>query len=89
MKLKGRLRVPVREARSGTARPRLGGTATVIAEDGSLNEVDALVVTPSGVYLVEIKSHPGKMEGDAGTWVWFPPDGGRVTMDNPLLLADR
>jgi hypothetical protein len=40
-----------------------------IAQDGSINEVDALVVTSKGLYLVEIKSHPGAISGDAGSWV--------------------
>jgi serine/threonine protein kinase len=60
-----------------------------IADDGTRNEVDLLVVSPTGVYLVEIKSHPGRMDGDAGTWVWTTPEGYRRTFDNPLLLAER
>lgn len=59
-----------------------------IADDGSINEVDLLVLAPKGFYLVEIKSAPGVVEGDAGTWTWR--DDGRVrTADNPLLLANR
>lgn len=60
-----------------------------LGDDGTRNEVDLLVVSPTGVYLVEIKSHPGRMEGDAGTWVWTTPEGYRRTFDNPLLLAER
>lgn len=60
-----------------------------IAQDGSINEVDLLVLTPKGCFLVEIKSHPGVMRGDAGTWVWERPDGRTRTFDNPRLLADR
>ncbi len=41
-----------------------------IAQDGSINEVDLLVLTPKGFFLVEIKSAPGIVEGDAGTWTW-------------------
>ena len=59
-----------------------------IADDGSINEVDLLVLTPKGFYLVEIKSRPGIVEGDQGTWTCR--GGGRVhTVDNPLLLANR
>ena len=59
-----------------------------IADDGSINEVDLLVLTSKGFYLVEIKSWPGIVEGDQGTWTWR--HGGRVrTVDNPLLLANR
>lgn len=59
-----------------------------IGEDGSINEVDLLVISLHRVYLVEIKSPPGRLEGDAGTWRWT--EGDRVrSMDNPLLLANR
>ena len=41
-----------------------------IADDGSINEVDLLVFTSMGFFLVEIKSRPGRVFGDAGTWTW-------------------
>ncbi len=59
-----------------------------IAADGSINEVDLLVLTPSGFFLVEIKSRPGILRGDAGTWTW-QHDGKLYTDDNPLFAADR
>ena len=59
-----------------------------IAEDGSINEVDLLVVSLYKIYLVEIKSRPGRVSGDAGTWTWTQ-EGRHVTEDNPLLLANR
>jgi nuclease-like protein len=59
-----------------------------IAEDGSINEVDLLVVSLYRIYLVEIKSWPGCVSGDAGTWTW-QHEGRLLTEDNPLLLADR
>lgn len=62
---------------------------TFLADDGTRNEVDLLVVSPTGVYLVEIKSYPGRIDGDAGTWVWTSPDGYRKTLDNPLILSER
>ncbi len=46
------------------------------------------MLTPKGFYLVEIKSRPGVVEGDQGTWTWRH-DGRRHTVDNPLLLANR
>lgn len=60
-----------------------------IAQDGSINEVDLLAVTAKGCFLVEIKSHPGVIRGDAGTWIWERPNGGSRAFDNPRLLADR
>lgn len=59
-----------------------------IAEDGSLNEVDLLVVSRYKVFLVEIKSRPGLLQGDGGTWTWTL-DGKTRADDNPLILADR
>jgi len=61
-----------------------------LAEDGSINEVDALVVGPQGVFLIEIKSHPGVITGDQQRWTWTRPNDGRhTTFDNPLLAANR
>jgi serine/threonine protein kinase len=58
--------------------------------DGTIGEVDALVVAPKGIFLIEIKSWPGRLEGDAGTWRNTRPGDTRVrTMDNPLLLTNR
>ncbi|RKT46664.1 BREX system serine/threonine kinase PglW [Thiocapsa rosea] len=59
-----------------------------IALDGSINEVDTLVLTPKGLFLVEIKSHPGEIGGDAGAWIWTH-EGRRRVFDNPRLLAER
>lgn len=59
-----------------------------LADDGTINEVDALVFTPMGFFLVEIKSRPGELTGDVHTWSWRHE--GRVhTEDNPLFLANR
>src|ERR1017187_7025012 len=58
-----------------------------IAGDGSVNEVDLLVFGPMGFFLVEIKSRPGKLVGDAGTWTW-ETDGKLATFDNPLIAAN-
>lgn len=58
-----------------------------IADDGSINEVDLLVFTPQGFFLVEIKSHPGQLEGSVHTWTWRH-EGRAQVMDNPLFLAN-
>src|SRR5262249_39454502 len=58
-----------------------------IALDGSVNEVDLLLLTPMGFFLTEIKSRPGRVYGDAGTWTW-ETEGRLVTMTNPLLSAN-
>ena len=59
-----------------------------IADDGSINEIDLLVVSLYKIYLVEIKSRPGHITGDSGTWTWSN-DGRSFVDDNPLLLANR
>ena len=59
-----------------------------IAGDGTISEVDLLVFTPQGFFLIEIKSRPGKIVGDQGTWTW-ENDGKRRTYDNPLIVTNR
>jgi serine/threonine protein kinase len=59
-----------------------------IADDGTINEVDLLVLTPRGFFLVEIKSKPGILSGDRATWVWTH-EGRSYTEDNPIILANR
>ena len=59
-----------------------------IDEEGKVNEVDALILTPVGLFLVEIKSRPGTVSGDAHTWSWVT-DGRERAYDNPLILANR
>lgn len=59
------------------------------AADGAIYEVDLLVLTKQGFWLVEIKSRPGRVEGDAGTWTWTDKQGRRLSDDNPVLLANR
>ncbi len=59
-----------------------------IDDEGRVNEVDLLVLTPSGLVLIEIKSRPGTVRGDALSWTWIT-DGRAITTDNPLPLANR
>ena len=59
-----------------------------IDDAGKVNEVDALLLTPAGLFLVEIKSRPGIVSGDAHTWLWVT-DGHERACDNPLILANR
>ena len=59
-----------------------------IDDDGKINEVDALILSPSGFFLVEIKSRPGVVTGDPHTWTWTT-DGREHSYDNPLILANR
>ena len=59
-----------------------------MAEGGAIYEVDTLLVGPWGAFLVEIKSIPGVISSQAGSWIWR--DGTTYkTRDNPLPLANR
>lgn len=60
-----------------------------VSNDGHISEVDALVLTSKGLFLVEIKSRPARrLVGDAYTWSWV--DGSRtVETDNPVIPTDR
>jgi serine/threonine protein kinase len=59
-----------------------------IADDGSINEVDLLIVARYCLFLVEIKSRPGEVSGDSHTWTWRA-DTRESSYDNPLLLTNR
>ena len=58
-----------------------------IADDGSVNEIDALVVTRAGLFLVELKSRGGTITGNRHTWSW-EQEGRIITIDSPLILAN-
>lgn len=59
-----------------------------IAEDGSVNEVDLIVVTGRGFFVVEIKSWPGTLFGDGQRWRLRRPNGSESLIDHPLLLTN-
>jgi serine/threonine protein kinase len=59
-----------------------------IDDEGKISEVDALVLSPAGLFLVEIKSRPGVLTGDVHSWTWST-DGRSTTVDNPVILANR
>jgi serine/threonine protein kinase len=58
-----------------------------IADDGSVNEVDALVITRAGVFMVEAKSRGGIVFGNRHSWDW-EKDGRILAVDSPLILAN-
>jgi serine/threonine protein kinase len=56
---------------------------------GRLYELDLLVLGYSALYMVEIKSGPGRYEGDHQEWWRTPPGEARpYYMDGPLSLAN-
>ena len=56
--------------------------------DGAIYEVDLLVLTKLGFWLIECKSWPGRIWGDAGTWSRMR-DRKTISEDNPVFLANR
>src|SRR5580698_4472063 len=58
-----------------------------IADDGSVNEIDALIVTQAGVFLIELKSRGGIVTGNRHLWDW-EKDGHTITVDSPLTLIN-
>ena len=58
-------------------------TFTFTAGSGHVREVDLFIATPGGLFLVEIKSHPGTATNNGSTWLFR--DGGKLrTIENPL-----
>lgn len=60
-----------------------------MVDDHGVAEVDVLVVSPAGVWVIEIKSRPGTLTGDNHTWTWRRPNGSLFVDDNPLVGCDR
>ncbi|MEZ6036540.1 MAG: BREX system serine/threonine kinase PglW [Planctomycetota bacterium] len=79
----------LREGLNDTDPVRVWSLFEFVSNDGRINEVDALVLTAKGFFLVEIKSHPCIVTGDNGTWTFKWPDGRKTTADNPRIGADR
>ena len=61
---------------------------TFTARTGRIRECDLFMVTPTGVYLVEIKSHPGTATNKGSEWTFTDRYGKRRTTSNPLHLTD-
>ncbi|MET9734685.1 nuclease-related domain-containing protein [Streptomyces sp. NPDC006458] len=53
---------------------------------GRINECDVLIAVPGGLYLLELKGHPGRVVNHRDTWQ-FHGDCVR-TLRNPLHLTD-
>jgi serine/threonine protein kinase len=77
------------KARMPDAEPyRAWQTFTFTASSGHVREVDLFIATPGGLFLVEIKSHPGKAGNNGSTWIFR--DGTRTrTIENPLHFTDQ
>lgn len=63
--------------------------AELVADDGSINELGLLVLGSRGLPPLEIKSWPGRIDGDTHTWAWTDPEGRVRLRDNPRILRKR
>ncbi|WP_260729207.1 BREX system serine/threonine kinase PglW [Dactylosporangium roseum] len=57
--------------------------------DGSVNEVDLLVLVPQGLYILELKHWQGDISGDGFQWRRTMPNGRVRLVDNPVIAANR
>lgn len=65
---------------------RAWATFSFTAASGRINECDLLIAVPGGLYLLELKGHPGRVVNHGDTWQ-FHADRVR-TLKNPLHLTD-
>jgi len=63
-------------------------TFTFTAQSGHVREVDLFITTPAGLFLIEIKSHPGRAVNQGGTWLFHHDDHVRA-IENPLHITNR
>lgn len=62
---------------------------TFTADSGHVREVDLLVLSPSGLHMVELKSWRGSVTVENGTWVQTKPGGHRTPHGNPRHLVEQ
>ncbi|TDC96965.1 BREX system serine/threonine kinase PglW [Actinomadura sp. 7K507] len=62
-------------------------TFAFAAQSGHVPQVDLLIATRAGLFLVEIKSHPGRAVNSGSTWIFHGDDRTR-TFENPLFTTD-
>ncbi|MGH3439147.1 MAG: BREX system serine/threonine kinase PglW, partial [Sciscionella sp.] len=68
---------------------RAWATFSFTAASGRVNECDLLIAVPGGLYLVELKGHPGHLVNSGDTWSFAKEGSKRLrTLRNPLHLTD-
>ena len=77
----------VREQMPDAEPYRAWQTFTFTASTGHVREVDLFIATPGGLFLVEIKSHPGRATNNGPTWLFR--DERTRTLENPLHFTDQ
>lgn len=76
----------IRDQMPKTEPYRAWHTFTFTARTGHVRELDLFLAAPGGLFLVEIKSHPGRATNNGSTWLMRDE---RVrTLENPLHSTD-
>ncbi|WP_371612449.1 BREX system serine/threonine kinase PglW [Streptomyces clavifer] len=76
----------VRELMPQVEPHRAWATFQFTGASGRVNECDLLIAVPGGLYLLELKGHPGRVVNHGDTWQFHDE---RVrTLKNPLHLTD-
>lgn len=68
---------------------RLWGLIDLVDPGGRRYDIDLLIIGYHQLYLIEIKSHPGRIKGDVVDWDVTFPDGGRTTLAHPGRLVEH
>lgn len=77
-------------ARMPQAEPyRAWATFSFTARSGRINECDLFIAVPGGLFLVELKAHPGRVVNRGDTWLFTEPGGRTLTLRNPLHLTNE
>ncbi|UKA76479.1 BREX system serine/threonine kinase PglW [Arthrobacter sp. FW306-07-I] len=61
---------------------------TFIDASGRTNEVDVLLLTQQGLFIVELKGWHGTLTGDQQSWTLTSPTGSSSVRPNPYILTD-
>lgn len=68
---------------------RAWATFSFTASSGRINECDLLIAVPGGLYLLELKGHPGRVVNHGDTWSFSDSGSSRIrTLRNPLHFTD-
>lgn len=79
----------IREQMPNVEPYRAWATFSFTGNSGRVNECDLFIAVPAGLFLVELKGHPGVAVNNGNTWTFRDPDTSRVrTLRNPLHLTD-
>ncbi|MFV2195457.1 BREX system serine/threonine kinase PglW [Nocardiopsis sp. LOL_012] len=79
----------IRERLPDTGVWRAWSNFTFTAGSGHVREVDLLVLSPSGLHMVELKSWRGSVTTENGSWVQTRPNGSRLPHSNPRHLVEQ